>query len=401
MTLILCRSCGGTVDPLLSFGPQPIVNRLLANAEQDYSRYPMSHGVCTACGLLQNTSPIEPSVFYKNYDTPSSWKPEPHLPRLIAEIVKVLPLDARILDVGCNDGKFMAALSAAGFRNVVGIEPSENTAITAREEGHEVVTGYFGDDLSQEILDRFGPIDAIISRQVLEHVGNLNEFMSAANNALTPDGVLILEVPDSSVNIYENDFSLWEEHINFFTEQSLTQLLQRNHFKNQFSYKSLFSGRCLTIFAVRETQNAGTDTPSDVNILLEIIAAQAMSTRYQELKARLSQEVSSIAALHDIVLLGVGSRSCTQVNLLNLGQWITRYVDDSPDKQGRWVPGVQLCVAPFHQGVQELGRKPFVLLGVNAENEGRLIDRLNLTPGVDCASILPPSHFLLDSWSER
>ena len=86
------------------------MNKLLCDADENVRLHPMKVGGCTQCGLVQLMEPIDPSEFYTDYATPSSWKNEPHVERLLAYLEQVVSRNARILEVGCNDGRFLLRL---------------------------------------------------------------------------------------------------------------------------------------------------------------------------------------------------------------------------------------------------------------------------------------------------
>ena len=83
-------------------------------------------GLCENCNFLSLLEPIKPSVLYENYFTVSDWKFQPHTKRLIEIMSQILGMnkDTELLDIGCNDGKFLKELNGFGINNVRGIEPA-------------------------------------------------------------------------------------------------------------------------------------------------------------------------------------------------------------------------------------------------------------------------------------
>jgi 2-polyprenyl-3-methyl-5-hydroxy-6-metoxy-1,4-benzoquinol methylase len=47
----------------------------------------------------------------------------------------LLDREARILDVGCNDGRFLRHLLVDGWQNITGLEPTRNTSEEAMRQG--------------------------------------------------------------------------------------------------------------------------------------------------------------------------------------------------------------------------------------------------------------------------
>jgi cyclopropane fatty-acyl-phospholipid synthase-like methyltransferase len=144
-----------------------------------------------------------------------------------------LPSDreARILDIGCGDGKFLFFLKQKGYLRMEGIELSAELAdIASRKVGctvHAVL-----DTLS--FLSRHRQsYNTIAMNDVLEHIPKEEtiRFLAAIKAALAPGGNLVVNVPQVSglTSLYcrYNDFT----HQVVFTEMSLKQVLLLGGFR--------------------------------------------------------------------------------------------------------------------------------------------------------------------------
>lgn len=107
----------------------------------------------------------------------------------IASRFRAMGVEGRLLDVGCGTGDFLDAARARGLSGD-GVEPSEYAAEQARAKGFSVHQGV--------LCDLF-PIPegyaAAHCNHVLEHVPDVNQFMSELRSALLPGAPLYLEVP--------------------------------------------------------------------------------------------------------------------------------------------------------------------------------------------------------------
>ncbi len=104
----------------------------------------------------------------------------------VAYVTAHLPTaPARVLDVGCGDGRITAALQAAGH-TVTGIDPDADAVREATARGvaaHAV-----------SLLDyRGGPFDAVLFCHSLHHVHPLAPSVTALLPLLAPDGRVIVE----------------------------------------------------------------------------------------------------------------------------------------------------------------------------------------------------------------
>ncbi|MBU6147602.1 MAG: methyltransferase domain-containing protein [Actinomycetales bacterium] len=396
-----CRACGSATADLLDLGLQPIVNELQATPDAAVSVYSMLVGGCLGCGLVQMLTPVPPEVFYTDYATPSSWKREPHLERLVAVLEGALSQQATVIDVGCNDGKFLIVLRERGWHNLAGVEPTENTARMARAHGLDVRHAYLDPAVAESLVAERGQWDCVILRQVLEHVCDLEPFGASLNRLLKVGGLIAIEVPDLRVNVDHSDYTLWEEHVNYFSEQTLTRYLCRHGFRVRTAYRSLFSGITLTVVAEKVTGGDGAPSRTSESAVTheEIAAYQRWAAEFPQFRSRVRNVVAAHADSGAVALFGVGSRSSLFCNLMGIADLVSVAFDDQPAKQGVYLPRSGIPVRPGKE-LPDQALPSLVLLGVNAENEDAVLaahPALNITATY---SILPPSPRLLPAWPE-
>ena len=239
-----CRVCeNNTIELLIDFGMQPIIHHLTEKQDQKYDSYPFRLGYCTTCNFMGIMEYISPETLYANYFTPSGWKYEPHISTLITTIQNLIGIDPKttILDIGCNDGKFLEELKIKGYKKLFGVEPAADTYSIAKEKGFEVYNGFFGKQSAENVYSS-NFFDLVVTRQVLEHIADLDNFLEGISYVLKDRGCLVIEVPDSEWNLDCLDYALWEEHVNYFTISSLRSLLRKHSFE-VFHYESI----CLII----------------------------------------------------------------------------------------------------------------------------------------------------------
>lgn len=142
-----------------------------------------------------------------------------------------LPLDSKILDVGCGFGFALGGLRLLGYHNVTGVEQSPQQAEVCRNAGFHVdVT----DDTVAWLKDQPESFDGIVLFDVLEHVpvSIQIDFLRAIHHALRPNGKLMLTVPNANSILAArwlfNDYT----HKSSFTEHSLNFVLKNSGFKN-------------------------------------------------------------------------------------------------------------------------------------------------------------------------
>ena len=391
----ICRSCNASVEFLLDFGNQPIVNNLQVEPS-NVARFPIEIVGCSNCGLVQILNPIDPAEFYTNYANSSSVKREPHLEKLIEKLESLLPKSAKIIDIGCNDGKFLSILRESGFEDLYGLEPTKNMSTLAISAGFRIYNSYLDLKKSEEIVANTGKFDCVVLRQVLEHIENLPDFGSALRNLLKPNGLLVIEVPDSEAWYKSRDYALWEEHISYFDERSLQFFLRLHNFNIFDSYRSIFAGVTLTVFS-RGTENSNFTIVSTDNTV-ELFRAWAIE--FSKFKLNIQTEVKSfIESQLDVAVYGIGARSSCFLNYMDISKLVSLAIDDDPAKQGKYLPGTDILIRSRDDGFSLLKENSLILLGVNGENENKLLNQIAPFKSCQFKSILPPSDFLLSAFN--
>ena len=137
----------------------------------------------------------------------------------------------RVLDVGCGEGHFAAALARAGAEVVavdVAAEPLRRAL--ARDP-----------DLDVRLVEPEGPLpfedssfDVVWAGEVIEHVADTSRWLSEVRRVLRSGGTLLLSTPDHgplsrlwlalSRSAFEARFDPRSDHLRFYTRRALVAL---------------------------------------------------------------------------------------------------------------------------------------------------------------------------------
>lgn len=150
----------------------------------------------------------------------------------------LLPSDknAKILEVGCGYGRYMATLSDMGYTNCYGIDLSaEQIAYAKSALG---LSNLEQADALDWLDGKEAVFDCILAIDVLEHLGNddLLDLAKKINSALKPGGVVVFQVPNgmSPMNpVPYGDLT----HVRAFTPQSMQQLFLNTGFVTSGYYE--------------------------------------------------------------------------------------------------------------------------------------------------------------------
>lgn len=151
----------------------------------------------------------------------------------LAELEKQHPNKGRLLDVGCGIGTFLYLSREHGWEPH-GIDPSKSGSAFAQKK-------YELDVQCSDIFEADFPsahFDAIVLYHVLEHISELNPFLSELRRVLKPEtGTLVIEVPNGEGLQSRLQKADWpyvhpHDHLYYFSANSLPKLLQKNGFEN-------------------------------------------------------------------------------------------------------------------------------------------------------------------------
>ncbi|WP_213287225.1 class I SAM-dependent methyltransferase [Bradyrhizobium sp. sGM-13] len=127
----------------------------------------------------------------------------------------------RVLDVGCGSGKLLHRMSAAGFKNLTGVDPyiSESTsgAVTIHKSDLQSMSGEF---------------DFIMFNHSLEHVSDPDQSLGNAKRLLAPGGRILVRIPTSSSHAWVEYGPNWVQldaprHIVIPSRKGMSALAER------------------------------------------------------------------------------------------------------------------------------------------------------------------------------
>ncbi len=137
----------------------------------------------------------------------------------------------RVLDVGCGEGAFSAALAEAGARPV-GVEVASEPVRRARLRHPGLEFHHAPGALPFPA----GEFDAVWAGEVIEHVVDGLGLLDELSRVLRPGGRLLISTPDHSRRLvlglalrrraFEAHFDPGRDHVRFFTARTLARLLE-------------------------------------------------------------------------------------------------------------------------------------------------------------------------------
>ena len=206
---------------------------------------------------------------------------------------------------------------------------------------------------------------------------------------------MLIEVPNYACNLRCRDYGLWEEHVNYFTLDTLRYFLGLAGVELVHEEVILFSGEGIFVIG-RKVANIS----SSLGYVDELRRQNVEYAAHWPLFRRALGEFlsSQKTAGKKIAVYGAGSRAFCLINFANIAGSIDLIVDDQMEKQNKFMPGGRLPIVPsdalYSRAID------ICLLAVNTENEDKVIQKHAewVQKGGTFWSILPPSDRLLPVW---
>lgn len=352
-----CEICGSK-----SFEPLHAQKFFVAGEDQPF-QYTVA--ACNDCGFIfafdipsqeqyERYYNLNTKYMYNQGDIPDGLKKLHHdsfrlIEHFLEKNMPQIRYDAlKIIDIGCSTGYLLHIFKELGYKNVLGLEPSPECCAIANDRYSIRV---IPQTLSQFRIDDTYAV--IILSGVLEHIHDLSDNLSRVSTLLGDNGFLFVMVPDAehfSITPREpfHEFSI--EHINFFTQTSLSNLLGKYCLMNEYA-ESIEVGFYDSYALATMWKKTDRQVPikKDTSGIMKIkqyikVSEEALNI----LKEKIDELVRTQEA---IAIWGVGSLTSRLLSNTDLGKTnIKIFVDRNKSLQGKKIKGIEIVSPDLLQG---------------------------------------------------
>lgn len=355
-----CRFCECELDyQMLDLGMSPLCqNRILADQLNHMEPfYPLRVFFCTECGLVQLQEYVAPKDIFSDYAYFSSYSESwvKHAADYTNMIIDHLRLDSDsfVVELASNDGYLLQHFVEKSIP-CLGIEPAENVANVAVQNGISTLSRFFCPDVAEAVRNEQGSADLIIGNNVLAHVPDLNGFVRGMKILLGKSGVITMEFPHLEQLVAKNQFdTIYHEHFSYFSLFVVEKVFAHNSLRIFDVDEIKTHGGSLRVYACHDTD----DRPTSNNVdrlrqheidmgfgsreLYEGFAEQVESTKRGILSFLIEQKNNG----KSIVGYGAPGKGNTLLNFCGIREDFLEYtVDLSPHKQNTYTPGTRIPV---------------------------------------------------------
>jgi hypothetical protein len=388
-----CRICvRAGLRERLDFGPQAIRNRFLCSSDESQYTHGLAIGCCCACGTVQLLDPPPVAELRPRFDWIKYNEPERHLDEVAATLARLpgITPESKFAGLSYKDDSTLARLNALGFAATWRPEIRADLGIESSFAGIESIQERLTPSVAETLAVKFGQPDVLLVRHVLEHAHDTRAALEWASKLVRPNGYVALEVPDATRALERFDYTtVWEEHVLYFTPATLRGCLERNGFEIVALESHPYTLENSLVAIVQSGQAARTSPASS----MEMIRGARFVREFPRIRGRMYEQLRDQGR---IAMLGAGHMTSGFVNLYGLADRIEFVVDDSPNKQGLFMPGSSLPILPSSELVER--EVDLCLMSVRPEIEEAVAAKnaAFTARGGRLASVFPDSPYSLE-----
>ena len=363
-------------DFTINFGLQPVSNRFLSNTNEKVPRFPLGLSINGDTGLISIDQPFPVEEVKPRFET-TCFEPEDHLNDLVERLINLPGIDnnSSIGAYSFKDDSTLDRFNNRGYHNTWRIDPEYDLSVD-KFSSIETYQQEFTIKKSKEIKKKYGPVDILLVRHVLEHAYDIYKFVDAIRLLIKPNGYILWELPSCEKPLKSGDCTMvWEEHIHYFTEFTFRQfLINQKFYINSLSIITYPMEDCIVAVS-QESDNKKIDTAYNLkDIYVETERAKKYIEIIQKNMILIPNKLSNIKKKSGkIAIFGGGHTTVAFISILGIENLIDFIIDDNPNKISKNLPAGNIPIidssALYKKDIK------ICLLGTNPQSHSKIINK--------------------------
>ena len=350
-----CKITNEPITPFMSFGKMPIANGFIE--KKDFSKeffFEMEVGFNEELSLFQlNDHPKPEKMFNKDYPffTGSSEYMKKHFSKYAKFVEKYLNSNSKIIEIGSNDGTFLKNFLKTN-NQIIGFEPSKSVADVAIKNNVPTLNEFFNFSSAKNLKDFKGKTDLICASNVICHVPDLNNLITAVDHLLKKNGTFVFEEPYLGSMFEKTTYDqIYDEHIFMFSASSVSKIFEKFGFYLNDVIPQNTHGGSMRYIVSREKDKNSKNLSKVLTYEIENKFDQIESCIQFKKNCEISREniINKIKKFKQIGKSICGyaatSKSTTILNYCNIGTDYIDYIcDTTKEKIGKFSPGTHIPI---------------------------------------------------------
>jgi hypothetical protein len=339
----------------LDLGNVPLVNNLCDTREESLNveRYPLAIQLFPESKLTTLTEVVDKDKLFLNYLYRSNVN-KPYLEHCsqmydyLSDFVELSKNDI-VVDIGGNDGSLLLEFQKKNpDLNLVNVDASLSFKDLNIDAGIQYINEYFGEDT---ILPKKAKL--ITSTNVFQHTQPIRSFVRGIYNNLADDGIWSLEFPYILTTLLNDNYDqIYHEHVYYFCLQNILDLASQEGLKViNASYHDMHAGT-LRVLTTKKSSSRKQDItiPSFLNLektITEEFCLRWGKRTFDKINEFRNYMLGLLSENKKIAGFGAAAKGCVFLNSVGIDDTMIEFiVDDTPFKQGKYVPGTGIKIVP-------------------------------------------------------
>ena len=375
----------------LNLGNVPLVNNLCLTREESFAceKFPLAIQYFPESRLTCLTEYINKDHLFLNYLYRSGVnKPYlDHCAKMYDYLSRIVTLGNNdvIVDIGGNDGSLLKEFRKENRNpHYINIDCSKSFIEDNQREGIEYINEYFGADTKLQYKAKL-----ITSTNVFQHTEPIRSFVQGIERNLSNEGIWCLEFPYILTTLANDNYDqVYHEHVYYFCLKNIVDLLEQEGLKViNVSYHDMHAGT-LRVLSVKGSSLRQTDSTILSFLNLEKTLTKEYCIKwgrrtYIKINSYKDFIMKLIAKGKSIACFGAAAKGCVFLNSCDIDSGLIRFIiDDTPFKQGKFVPGTGIEVVsrevlktqkPDYLIILAHNFKDYIISSLRGQYEGRFI----------------------------
>jgi hypothetical protein len=252
-----------------------------------------------------------------------------------------------VVDIGGNDGSLLIEFRKENMNlHYINVDCSKSFIDINANAGIKYINEYFDADFRLEYKARL-----ITSTNVFQHTEPIRSFVQGIERNLSNEGIWCLEFPYILTTLANDNYDqIYHEHIYYYCLQNIVNLLKQEGLKViNVSYHDMHAGT-LRVLSVKESSYYQPDSTILSFLNLEKTLTEEYVLKWgQRTKEKIGTYKQFINNLvnkgNTIACFGAAAKGCVFLNSCEIDFNLIKFIiDDTPFKQGKFVPGTGIEV---------------------------------------------------------
>ena len=348
----------------LDLGLQPITNAYLKseNISDEYF-YNLSVEFDDVTKLVSLTNMVNPEMMFNDTYSHRASMSKTMLEsfKAVANTLKIRFKPKMVLEIGSNDGVFVRNFNN---KEVIAVEPCGNLAEITSEMGYRTYKDFWNKETAEQIAGKHGKVDLVYSANTICHIENLDEVFEGVFEILDENGVFVFEDP-SLFNVLQNTSydQFYDEHVYVFSVIAISNILKKHNLEI-FDVENLDTHGGSNRIFVKKIKNTSLEVQPAVNnnINKELKIGMGDISSYIKFSQRVERSKNDLLSLltklkennKKIISYGATYKSTTIFNYCKIDKKTIEYiVDTTPNKQGKFSPGMHIPIISPEEGFND------------------------------------------------